>query len=66
MHTPEPGDDQIAEVIELVSAAGGLEYAGGRAAALGALAEAELDRLRPTGARESLRATIPYVLERRR
>lgn len=66
MRTPEPRDEQIAEVIESVSASGGLEYAGTRAAALGALAEAEVDRLRPSAARESLRATIPYVLERRR
>lgn len=66
MHTPEPGDDQIAEVIERVAAIGGLEYAGARAAALGEKAEAELDKLRPSAARESLRATIPYVLERRR
>jgi octaprenyl-diphosphate synthase len=66
MNTPEPGDDQIAEVIERVAAIGGLEYAGARAAALGERAEAELDRLRPSAARESLRATIPYVLERRR
>ncbi|MEP6475618.1 MAG: polyprenyl synthetase family protein, partial [Gemmatimonadota bacterium] len=66
MNTPEPGDDQIAEVVERVAAIGGLEYAGLRAAALGEKAEAELDRLRPTAARESLRATIPYVLERRR
>lgn len=65
MNTPEPAEDQIAQVIERVAATGGLEYAGSRAAALGERADAELDRLRPSAAREALRATIPYVLERK-
>jgi geranylgeranyl pyrophosphate synthase len=65
MNTPEPAEDQIAAVIERVAATGGLEYAGSRAAALGERADGELDRLRPSAAREALRATIPYVLERK-
>jgi octaprenyl-diphosphate synthase len=66
METAEPGDEQIAEVIGMVASAGGLEYARDRASALAQLAEAELEQLPPTPARESLRACIPYVLERRR
>ena len=66
MQTPEPTDRQIAEVVTLVSETGGLDYARDRAYRLGELADAELERLRPTPAREALRATIPYVLERRR
>jgi len=64
MSSPTPADDQIAEVIELVASAGGLEFAGARAAALGEIAEAQLDYLPPSPAREALRATVPYVLER--
>jgi octaprenyl-diphosphate synthase len=64
MASPSPADDQIAEVIELVSAAGGLDFARTRAAALGDVAEAQLDCLPPSPARDALRATVPYVLER--
>ena len=66
MQSPEPTDRQIAEVVGLVAEAGGLDYARDRAQHLAELADRELDRLRPTAAREALRATIPYVLERRR
>ncbi len=66
MTTPEPGTDQIAEVVAAVARAGGLEYARERAAQLVQRAEAELDGLPPSVARETLRAAISYVVDRRR
>lgn len=64
--TAEPTDSQIAEVIMAVSQAGGLEYARERALSLAQLAEAELEGLGPTPARDALRASITYVVDRRR
>jgi octaprenyl-diphosphate synthase len=58
MEAPEPSDDLIAEVIADVSALGGLEYARERAQQFIAKAQA--------GARETLRASLTYVLDRRR
>jgi octaprenyl-diphosphate synthase len=66
LQTPEPSDSQIAEVIMTVSRAGGLEYARERAMRLAQIAEAELELLQPTAAREALRASITYVIDRRR
>ncbi|MEP6572131.1 MAG: polyprenyl synthetase family protein [Gemmatimonadota bacterium] len=66
MATPEPTDEQIASVVALAAEEGGLDYAQARAQRLADQADAELDHLRATPARESLRACIPYVLERRR
>ncbi|HXE57134.1 MAG TPA: polyprenyl synthetase family protein [Gemmatimonadales bacterium] len=66
MHTPEPSDDLIATVIEAVARAGGLAYARQRAQEHAQRAEAELERLAPGPAREALRASLTYVLERRR
>ncbi len=63
--TPEPTDSQIAEVIMAVSQAGGLEYARERALRLAQLAEGELEVLEPTPARDALRASITYVVDRR-
>jgi len=65
-NTPEPDDRQIAGVIGVVDRAGGLAYARERASQLADLAEGELEALRPSSARDGLRAAIPYVLERRR
>ena len=65
MQTPAPSDRQIALVVTLVAEAGGLDYARERAHLLAQQADAELDRLKPSLAREALRASIPYVLERR-
>ena len=65
LHTPEPTDAQIAEVIMAVSEAGGLEYARERALRLAQLAEGELELLAPSAAREALRASITYVVDRR-
>ncbi|MFL5476208.1 MAG: polyprenyl synthetase family protein, partial [Gemmatimonadales bacterium] len=65
LHSPEPGDTLIAEVIQAVSRAGGLEYARERALQLAQQADTELDLLQPSAAREALRASITYVIDRR-
>jgi octaprenyl-diphosphate synthase len=66
LHSPEPSDDQIAEVVAAVSRSGGLEYARERALRLAQAAETELDLLPPSTARDALRASITYVIDRRR
>ena len=65
LHSPEPGDALIAEVIQAVSRAGGLDYARERALQLAQQADTELDLLQPSAAREALRASITYVIDRR-
>jgi octaprenyl-diphosphate synthase len=64
--SPEPTDAQIHQVITAVSEAGGLEYARSRALQLAEQADAALDRLSPSSAREALRDSITYVVDRRR
>jgi octaprenyl-diphosphate synthase len=66
MDTPEPSDPQIGEVIETVREAGGFEYARERALRLAERADAELEALAPSSAREALRASITYAVDRRR
>jgi octaprenyl-diphosphate synthase len=66
LHTAEPGDDQIGEVILAVAEAGGLDYARERALQLAQQADTELDLLPPSPARDALRASISYVIDRRR
>jgi octaprenyl-diphosphate synthase len=66
LHSPEPSDAQIAEVIAAVTAAGGMEYARERALRLAQQADSELDVLSPSPARDALRASITYVIDRRR
>jgi octaprenyl-diphosphate synthase len=66
LHTAEPGDAQIADVIVAVGQAGGLEYAKERALRLAQQADTELDLLPPSAARDALRARITYVIDRRR
>jgi len=66
MKSPEPSDQQIARVVAFVAEAGGLEYARQRAQRLADRAERELDALPPSPARETLRDSIAYVLDRRR
>jgi octaprenyl-diphosphate synthase len=65
MENPEPGDADVARVVAAVSECGGLEYALQRAQSFCASAEAALETLRPTPAREQLRASLSYVVERR-
>jgi octaprenyl-diphosphate synthase len=66
LHAPEPSEAQITDVILAVGQSGGLEYARERALRLAQQAEGELDLLQPSAAREALRASISYVLDRRR
>lgn len=65
MDAPEPSDALIAEVIGIVSNRGGLEYALVQARRLATEAEAELASLPESEARDALRASIHYVMERR-
>ncbi len=66
MDTLEPDDAQIAEVIAAVADAGGLDYARERALRLAQQADGELDALAPSPARDTLRAGITFVVDRRR
>ncbi|HLB54281.1 MAG TPA: polyprenyl synthetase family protein [Gemmatimonadales bacterium] len=65
LENPEPTDQEITRVVEAVTERGGLDYARARAQSLCTGAEEALDALRPTPAREQLRASLNYVLERR-
>jgi len=65
LHSPEPSDELIAEVILAVTQAGGLDYARERALQLAQQADTELDLLQPSAARDALRASITYVIDRR-
>ena len=60
-----PGDALVADVVRSVTAAGGLDYARRRALELAQQAEAELDILPPSAARDALRDSIAYAVERR-
>ncbi len=66
MAAPEPSEAQIGAVIGLVADAGGLEYSRQRAQRLAEQADHELDGLPPSRARDVLRDSITYVLDRRR
>jgi octaprenyl-diphosphate synthase len=63
---PEPTDAQIHAVVESVAEAGGLDYARERALRLAQQADGELDRLAASPAKDALRASIAYVVDRRR
>ena len=65
MEVAEPSDDLVAEVIRLVEGAGGLETSRQRALDLAQQAEAELDVLPPSPARDALQGSIAYAVERR-
>lgn len=65
METPQPADELVSEVIRRVEAAGGLDYAKQRALGLAQQAEAELEALPAAAAREALRDSIGYAVERR-
>jgi octaprenyl-diphosphate synthase len=66
MASPEPSDRQIAQVIDHVRLRGGLDYARQRAHQHGETALAQLEHLPPGPSRDLLRASVTYVLERRR
>jgi octaprenyl-diphosphate synthase len=62
--TPDPSDDDVAEVAGIVVERGGLDYARNRAAEYADRARATLVDLPPTPARDALGAAILYVMER--
>lgn len=66
MANPAPTDGEIQAVVDAVAQCGGLEYARGRAERFIEAAEADLGVLDPSPARETLRASLAYVLDRRR
>lgn len=63
---PEPSDDAIHEVVELVVRHGGLEYAHDRALQAAQRAHEALEGLPEGAALEALRDSIVYAVERRR
>jgi octaprenyl-diphosphate synthase len=63
--TDEPGEDQVAEVVELVAAAGGIDAARRRGEEFAQEAEEALGGLPDTPARTALADAIPYVMDRR-
>ena len=65
MAAPEPADALVAEVVRCVASAGGLDYARRRALELAQQADAELDILPMSSARDALRDSIAYAVERR-
>ncbi len=65
MDNPEPTQAEITAVVAAVRRHGGLDYARTRAQGLMAEADADLGSLRPSPARELLRASLGFVLERR-
>ena len=66
LQDPQPADPAIAGVVASVARHGGLDQARERAQRLVGQAEAALAVLPETAARETLRASLAYVLERRR
>jgi octaprenyl-diphosphate synthase len=66
MADPQPSDADIADVVSMVTSHGGLEYARERAQQLIREADEDLGLLPETAARETLRACLGYVLDRRR
>ena len=63
---PEPSDEGIARVVELVRARGGLEYAHDAAMECAARAEEARAGLPEGAALDALRASIAHAVERRR
>jgi octaprenyl-diphosphate synthase len=66
MGDPEPSVASVAEVIDTVDRRGGIAAAQTRAQEFALLAEAEIDTLPASGARDALRDCITYVVQRRK
>jgi len=66
LQNPEPADGEIAAVVASVAMHGGLDQARDRAQRLVMAAEEDLGLLPESAARETLRASLTYVLDRRR
>jgi octaprenyl-diphosphate synthase len=62
----EPGDDDIARVVGIVTELGGLEYAGIRAAEYAERADEILENLHAGPALDALRAAVAYATRRSR
>ncbi|MBI1809537.1 MAG: octaprenyl-diphosphate synthase, partial [Gemmatimonadetes bacterium] len=62
---PTPDDQEIAEVVAVVADCGGLEFARRRGEEYAVRAEAALDGIPDSEARQSLADAINYVLDRR-
>lgn len=62
---PEPSDEQIARVVEIVTDAGGLEYAQRRGEDFALQAEAAISVLPDSAARTALFDAVAYVMARR-
>ncbi|MFN8579874.1 MAG: polyprenyl synthetase family protein [Gemmatimonadaceae bacterium] len=63
--SPEPSDEQIAKVVEVVRDAGGLEYARRRGAEFATEAEEAVAGLPDSPVRASLLDAVAYVMDRR-
>jgi len=63
---PEPAEERIAAVVEIVRRRDGLEYARGTALEFARRAEEALDGLPEGPSLDALRASIAYAIERRR
>ena len=63
--TPEPTDDLVARVIEIVREEGGLDYARRRGEEYARRAEDALTRVPESAAKSALLDTVAYVMERR-
>ncbi len=63
---PEPGEEAIRQIVDLVREHGGLEYARSRADDFAARAVRALEDVPDSPATESLVAAITYVIDRRR
>ena len=63
---PEPRDEEIAAIVEMVTRYGGLDYARGRALAYAHAANEALDGLPDGPPLRALRHSITYAIERRR
>jgi octaprenyl-diphosphate synthase len=62
----DPTDEEIARIVEIVDARGGLDYARERASEYAERAEAELEELGGGGAVDSLREAVTYAVGRSR
>ncbi|HET7586044.1 MAG TPA: polyprenyl synthetase family protein [Gemmatimonadaceae bacterium] len=62
--TPEPDDEQIGTVVDIVTELGGLEYARRRGDQYAAEAEEALDAVPESAATAALRDAVAYVMER--
>ncbi|MDA1081065.1 MAG: polyprenyl synthetase family protein [Gemmatimonadetes bacterium] len=62
---PTPDDTEIAEVVAIVTERGGIEYARRHGQDFAEAAEAALEPVPPSAARDALSAALTYVVDRR-